>query len=190
MHLDIACSMAIYTLATVAFYLLGAGVLHARGSVPAAADMIRVLSQLYTGTLGDWAVWPFYVGAIATLYSTIFSATAGHARSFADMCRVMGLYARGDYAARLRYQRGFVVALSVVPVAFYLLLQSPVRMVIAGGVAQALMLPLIGVGTVYLRHRHLPIAVAPAPFVTAGLWGCTALCVGAMGYYVVLTVVR
>ena len=30
MHVDIACSLAVYTLATVAFYLLGAGVLHGR----------------------------------------------------------------------------------------------------------------------------------------------------------------
>ncbi len=28
MHLDIACSLVIYTFATLAFYLLGAGVLH------------------------------------------------------------------------------------------------------------------------------------------------------------------
>ena len=35
MHLDILCSLVIYTLATVAFYLLGAGVLHKSGVVPA-----------------------------------------------------------------------------------------------------------------------------------------------------------
>ena len=34
MHLDIACSLVIYTLATLAFYLLGAGVLHRAGLVP------------------------------------------------------------------------------------------------------------------------------------------------------------
>ena len=46
MHVDIVCSMLVYTLATAAFYLLGAGVLHPRGSVPAARDMIPVLSSL------------------------------------------------------------------------------------------------------------------------------------------------
>lgn len=190
MHVDIACSMAIYTVATVAFYLLGAGVLHGRGTVPAAGDMIRILSQIYTGTIGDWAVWPFYAGAIATLYSTIFAATAAHARSFADMCRVMGLYERDEYATRLRYRRGFVVALCIVPVTMYLLIESPVMMVILGGVAQALMLPLIGIATVYLRHRHLPRSVAPGGVVTAGLWVCTALCVAAMVYYAAVTLAR
>lgn len=190
MHVDIACSMAVYTVATVAFYLLGAGVLHGRGTVPAAGDMIRILSQIYTGTLGEWAVWPFYAGAVATLYSTIFAATAAHARSFADLCRVMGFYAREDYAARLHYQRWFVVAFCVVPVGLYLLIESPVTMVILGGVAQALMLPLIGIATVYLRHRHLPQVVAPNAFVTAGLWGCTGLCLGAMVYYVGVMILR
>ena len=37
MHLDIACSLVIYTCATLAFYLLGAGVLHKAGLVPKAA---------------------------------------------------------------------------------------------------------------------------------------------------------
>lgn len=190
MRLDIVCSLVIYTVSTVAFFLLGAGVLHAQGLVPAAGDLIPTLSQLYTGTLGAWAIWPFYVGAIATLYSTIFSATAAHARSFADMGRIMRLFDRHDYAARLRWQRRLVVALCVVPVGLYLLIESPVLMVILGGVAQALMLPLIGIGTIYLRHRRLPAAIAPGAFQTAALWGTTALCVAAMVYYAVLTASR
>jgi hypothetical protein len=190
MRLDIVCSLVVYTVATVAFFLLGAGLLHARGLVPAAGDLIPVLSQLYTGTLGGWAIWPFYLGAIATLYSTIFAATAAHARSFADMCRIMGLFDRHDYAARLRCQRTLVIALCIVPAGLYLLIESPVLMVILGGVAQALMLPLIGIGTIYLRHRRLPSAVAPGAFVTLSLWGTTALCLAAMLYYAVLTATR
>ena len=40
MHFDIFSSMVIYTVATIAFYLLGAGILHGMGLVPAAKDMI------------------------------------------------------------------------------------------------------------------------------------------------------
>ena len=60
MHLDILCSLVIYTMATVAFYLLGAGVLHRMGVVPAARDTVAVLSQIYTQTLGA-------VGAVGVL---------------------------------------------------------------------------------------------------------------------------
>src|SRR5262249_39221971 len=103
MYIDILASMVIYTVATVAFYLLGAGVLHSQGLVPAAKDMIPVLSRMYTQTLGGWSVWLFYAGAIATLYGTIFAATAANSRVYADMACLMGAFSKGDYAARCRW---------------------------------------------------------------------------------------
>jgi Mn2+/Fe2+ NRAMP family transporter len=63
MHVDIGVSLVVYTVATVAFYLLGAGILHGTGQVPAAKDMIPVLSSIYTRTLGGWALGLFYLGA-------------------------------------------------------------------------------------------------------------------------------
>jgi Mn2+/Fe2+ NRAMP family transporter len=183
MHLDIACSMVVYTMATVAFYLLGAGILHSQQTVPAARDMIPVLSRIYTGTLGPWALVPFYVGAVVTLYGTIFASIAAHARIFADMSRLMGRFARDDYAGRVRYRRGFIVALSVTAALAFLLVESPVRMVVFGGVAQALMLPVVGAGTLYLRHRRLPAEIAPNAFVTASLWACTLASLAVAVYY-------
>jgi len=183
MHLDIICSLAIYTLATVAFYLLGAGILHQRGTVPAATDMIPVLSQIYTGTLGNWALWVFYAGAVVTLYGTIFASVAAHSRVYADMCRIMGGFARDDYAARVRYRRVFVVLLATTGAVAFLVVGSPVRMVVFGGVAQALLLPIVGVGTLYLRHRRLPREVAPNPFVTVSLWACTVVTLAVALYY-------
>jgi manganese transport protein len=188
MHVDIFSSMLIYTIATVAFYLLGAGILHGQGLVPAAKDMIPVLSNIYTQTLGSWSLWLFYVGAIATLYGTIFAATAANSRVYADMCRLMGFFRPDDYAKRVRYRQGFVVFLTVVPALLFILVQSPVRMVIAGGLAQSLMLPVIGIGTLYLRHRHLPGEIAPPVWVSVALWLATVLILCLMVYYAILTV--
>lgn len=187
MHVDILCSMAVYTLATAAFYLLGAGILHARGIVPAARDMIPVLSRLYTETLGGWSIWLFYLGAIATLYGTIFAATAAQSRMMADMVRLLGGYARDDYAERQRWRRRFVVILSVTPVVLYLLVESPVKMVVAGGITQALLLPALGAAAVYLRHRRLPREIAPPLAVTALLWLAAVLMLFGMAYYALLT---
>jgi manganese transport protein len=183
MHLDITCSLAIYTMATVAFYLLGAGVLNRMGVVPGDRDMIVVLSNIYTQTLGRWALWLFYAGAVVTLYGTVFSSTAGNARLFADAVSIAGGFARDDAASRLRWRRRFVVALVLVPVAFYWFLRSPVQMVVAGGVAQAMMLPLIGIAAVYLRHRHLPATVQPSTITTVVLWISTAVMLGFALYY-------
>jgi manganese transport protein len=183
MHLDIIVSMIIYTIATVAFYLLGAGILHGMGKVPAAKDMIPVLSNIYTQTLGEWSLWLFYAGAIFTLYGTIFAATAAHSRLYADMLRLMGAFKADDYGRRLRYRNLFIVLLTVIPVTLYFLVQSPVKMVVAGGLAQAMMLPIIGLSTLYLRHRHLPKSITPSRWVTIGLWIATAVIVALIGYY-------
>jgi manganese transport protein len=185
MHFDIAVSMIIYTAATVAFYLLGAGVLHGMGLVPASADMIRVLSNLYTQTLGHWALGVFYVGAIATLYGTVFAATAAHSRMFADMCQLAGRFEADDEGRRLALRNRFVVLLGVVPVALFLTVQAPVAMVMVGGIVQAVMLPVISIGAIYLRHRRLPPEVAPSPVTTVALWMTTAAMVVMMGYYAV-----
>jgi Mn2+/Fe2+ NRAMP family transporter len=190
MHLDILCSLVIYTLATVAFYLLGAGVLHKSGVVPAQRDTIQVLSRLYTETLGDWALWLFYAGAVITLYGTIFASTAAHSRLFADAVRVGGGYAREDAAARRWWRNVFLVVLAVLPPIFYWLFESPVKMVIAGGTGQAAMLPLIGIAAIYLRHRHVPADIQPAAATTVMLWVATFVMAGFAGYYVAAQVMR
>lgn len=185
MHFDIAVSMVIYTAATVAFYLLGAGVLHGMGLVPASADMIPVLSNLYTQTLGGWALGVFYIGAIATLYGTVFAATAAHSRLFADMCRLAGRFDADDLPRRLAARNRFVVLLGLVPVALLFTVQAPVTMVMIGGIVQAVMLPVIGAGAIFLRHRRLPAEIAPSAATTAALWLTTGAMAVMMGYYAV-----
>jgi manganese transport protein len=76
-----------------------------------------------------------------------------------------------------------------VPVALFWTLESPVTMVMLGGIAQSLMLPVVGIGALVLRHRHLPPDIRPSPVTTAGLWVATILILVVMGYYVVLTYV-
>jgi Mn2+/Fe2+ NRAMP family transporter len=187
MNVDILASMVIYSTATVAFYFLGAGVLHAKGIVPTGTDMIVVLSRMYTETLGEWSVWLFYIGAIATLYGTIFAATAGNSRVLSDITRVAGFFERGDYEARVRTRNRYIWFHSLVPVAMILAVGSPVQMVKWGGAAQAMMLPIIGIGAVYLRHQRLPKEVRPGFLPTFGLWLAAILMSIFMIYYAFLS---
>jgi hypothetical protein len=149
--------------------------------------MIPVLSTIYTETLGPWALWLFYLGATVTLYGTIFASTAANARLYADLCRLLGLFEAGDYARRLAFRRRFVVLLTVVPALLFLAIESPVKMVVAGGIAQSVMLPAVGMGTLWLHHRRLPAEVAPHRGVTVGLWAATLVMLAATGYWVFLT---
>jgi hypothetical protein len=177
--------MVIYCVATLAFYMLGAGVLHRAGLVPAGSEMIVTLSRLYTATLGQWALWLFYAGAVITLYGTIFASTAAHARVTSDLVRMAGGFARDDGAARARWRDINTVLLAVLPAIFFWIFGNPVRMVVAGGIAQAVMLPLIGLAAVYLRHTRVPEELRPSPITTAALWLSAIVMVMATSFTVV-----
>ena len=128
----------------------------------------------------------FYLGAIATLYGTIFAATAGNCRVFADITRIAGYFERGDYRTRVNFRNRFIWFHVLVPVALILVVGSPVQMVKWGGTAQAVMLPVIGLGAVYLRHRRLPGSVRPGVFATFGLWLAAVLMALFVVYYIYL----
>ena len=97
----------------------------------------------------------------------------------------MGAFSADDAASRTRYRNFFVVLLTVIPVGLIFIFTDPVNMVRIGGIAQAMMLPVIGLGAVYLRHRHLPKDIQPSRWVTVGLWVATALIVWLMSYSVI-----
>jgi len=171
MNVDVIGSMIIYTIATVAFYLLGAGILHKMGLVPGGKEMIATLTNIYTQTFGEWAKWLFYLGAIVILYGTVVAATAGHSRMFSDFMRLQGAFPHDDYKARTRWRDIFIVVLILIPVVFYLIFgEAPVEMVVAGAIAQAMMLPIISFAAIYLVHKHLPAEVNAPWWMLALLW--------------------
>jgi hypothetical protein len=68
----------------------------------------------------------------------------------------------------------------------FLVFQSPVKMVVAGGVSQSLMVPVIAVGALFLRHRRLPADIAPSRGTTFLLWFSSVVIICLMIYYAVL----
>ncbi len=182
MGFDVLFSMVVYTFATIAFYFLGAGVLKGMGVTPQGPEMVQLLSSIYTETLGEWSSGLFMVGAFAVLYSTVFASTAAHCRVWADLIGMLGGYDRSDYRLRLRMIRVFVVILLVVPCVYFMWIKEPVLMVKIGGIAQAVMLPVIGGFTLYLRYRRMPRNILPKAWITLSLWISAVLMALLMGY--------
>lgn len=183
MQIDSLLAMVVYTVATVAFFILGAAVLNQMGTVPAGYDMVRTLSNMYTGTLGNWAYLLFLLGAFFVLYSTTFSATASNSRVIVDFLHlVRAIKVRSE--TQLWFWRRTVVAL-LLPL--YVLIHwwvgEPVGMVLIGGVAQACMLPIIGFSTLYLRYRHTDPALKPGWWSDVLLWLCSTLMLAFALYY-------
>jgi len=169
MHWDAYMSMAVYTFATVAFYLLGAAVLHRQGLDPEGSQMIRTLSRMYLPVFGPWAEWFFLLGAFAVLYSTFFVASASHARVAADAVRVFGVGA-GNEKARLWWVRMFCIGFPTFAFLAFACIRAPVGLILVSGVMQAIMLPMLGGATLYFRYRRCDPRIAPGPLWDVLLW--------------------
>jgi Mn2+/Fe2+ NRAMP family transporter len=170
MNWDALCAMIIYTVTTLAFFVLGASVLHSAKVLPEGMEMIQTLSKMYTEVLGVGAFYLFLVGAFAVLYSTIFVSVAGNARMFVDCLSLMGVIRVKDYADRKRWIRVLVVVQPLFHFLLFLAFKLPLWMVVVGGMAQTVMLPVVASAALYLRHRRLDPKLAPARSLDFLLW--------------------
>lgn len=153
LKIDAWASMGVYTFTTVVFYLLGAAVLWRVGLNPARGDMIRTLSEMYVPVFGSWAQGVFLFGAFAVLYSTFFVVAAGYSRMVADAFGLFGFH-DGSEAARLKWTKVISMIWPLMALSTYLFVKAPVAMILASGVAQAVMLPMLGVAVLYFRYKR------------------------------------
>jgi manganese transport protein len=182
LQLDAWISLVVYTVATAAFYLLGAAVLHGRSIKVENENLIENLSAMYRTSFGPWGLAIFLVGAFFVLYSTLFVATASNARLFADSLGIFKVfrYRRpGQVSAMVR------LACVLIPLcagSLCLSIGQPLTLVVVGGLAQACMLPLLGGAALYLRFFRADPRLAPGRLWTAFL-GLSFLAMTAIGAY-------
>lgn len=158
---DAWVSMVIYTTATVAFYLLGAAVLHGQGLEIGNDNVIANLSVMYQESFGRAGLWIFVIGAFIVLYSTVFISTASNGRLFADLLKMFGFVKEASPADRARHIRIACVLLPVLYLTFFLCFRQPVTLVSIGAVAQGVMLPLLAVAALYFHRVWTVRSLAP-----------------------------
>jgi manganese transport protein len=185
LRIDAWVSFAIYTTTTIAFYLLGAAILHAKNLQVENSQMITTLSHMYRETFGPWSFWFFLVGAFAVLYSTVFGATASNARLFADAVSLFGLKKYRDAAERMRWVKIGCVLLPIAFAVVYLTLGDPVSLVFVGALAQGLMLPFLGVAALYFHYRRMDRSLGSGWIWKMFLW-ISVLCMVIAGLYKVM----
>ena len=161
MQIDAWFSMIVFTIATVAFYILGAAVLKPRGLVPEGPGMIETLAQMYVEPLGIWTREVFLIGAWAVLFKTLYVATAGNSRLTADFLNLSGLWKTHDVVGRERTVNAFCIFYPLLAIGLFFAFPEPKTLVAIGGYAQALMLPLITGATLFLRMRDTDRRVGP-----------------------------
>jgi Mn2+/Fe2+ NRAMP family transporter len=169
MHWDAWCSMVVYTFATVAFYFLGAAVLGRSGLKAEGTEMIRTLGVMYEPVFGTGAEYLFLFGSFAVLYSTFFVASASHARVCSDALRVLGVTSPSE-RTRQRLVRIFSGLFPFLALLFYVAIPAPRKLVLASGMMQALMLPMLAASALYFRYRRCDARLVPSGLWDSMLW--------------------
>jgi len=189
MRVDAWIAMVIYTTATIAFYLLGAAILHRGGQSVDDDSLVTSLSLLYTESFGQAGLWVFLIGAFMVLFSTLFVSTASNARLFADGGRVFRLLRLPTAESRRRVIRLASIGIPALISVVYLITGRPVTLVFVGAFAQALMLPFLAGAALYFMHRRIPDSLRPGAVWVGFVW-LSFVSLTAIGLYQAVTQLR
>lgn len=170
MHLDAWVSMIVFTVSTVAFYFMGAAVLHPQGLHPEGVNMIATLSRMFVDTFGGWTQIVFLIGAGAVLFKTLYLSAAGNGRLAADFLSLSGALRYSSAVERSRVIQGLALFIPVLALFLFFIYKDPREMVVVGGFAQALTLPIISGAAIYFRYRKLDRRLTPSFILDVLLW--------------------
>ncbi|TCP54964.1 Mn2+/Fe2+ NRAMP family transporter [Tamaricihabitans halophyticus] len=187
MRLDVFVSWLICTVSTLAFYLMGASVLHPQNLVPEGNDIITTLSRIYTDILGPWAEYLFLFGAIAVLFSTNVTSCAAVPRLWTNTLGLLGVLDWHDPKARARGIRIFTYCLPVLWAAMFLFVQSPLVMFQIGAIATGIFLLAVLFAVWRLRSTEVEDRFKENPLLTLALV-LASIGITVLGIYTILEV--
>ncbi len=160
MYLDAIVAMMIYTLVTVAFYLLGAAVLHGRENIPQGNDVIETLALIYTQSLGNSVRIVYLIGAFFVLFSSVYATLAAWTRVFPNLFGELGWLDFTDVTKRKKTMAWLAIAFPAIWAVIYLYIQLPVLMVLSGGIIGSVMLLLVVMAALDFKYRRKQVLKA------------------------------
>lgn len=170
MRLDAMVSMMIYTVATCAFYLLGASVLQRQARLADGSGLILQLSRIFAEVLGEGSTAVFMLCAFSVLYSTMFSNNAGLSRLWADLLRMFRVIDPEDERQSSRALAILAWLLPAVWTAGYFAVRKPLGLVVVMGISNAVFLLVVAWQAMVFRYRHTDRRLLPSRAFDAALW--------------------
>jgi len=125
---------------------------------------------MFTDTFGAWTEVVFLIGAGAVLFKTLYLSCAGNSRLLADFLSLSGAVRYTTAQQRANVIHRLSLVFPVIALVLFLAFKEPAWMVVFGGSAQALMLPIISGATIYFRYRKLDRRITPTLMLDICLW--------------------
>ena len=139
---DMNTSYIIAMLTGMVFLIVGAVVLQPLGIVPESREMGLTIARIYTETFGAWVFPVIIAGAVAALFSTVFTYFDGQARVFEECC-VRLRKSWDDPATRKLLYRGFQLLWLIGGAAIMFGLPKPIFVVQVASVMALVFSPII-----------------------------------------------
>lgn len=181
MYLDAIAAMVIYTIVTVAFFLLGSAILYGRTDIPEGNGVINTLALIYTETLGPGIKTAYLVGGFFVLFSSLYATLAAWTRLYADIFGQMKWIDFGN----LKQRRTVIALLSwIFPfcwAAAYLFIELPVVMVLFGGIVGSFLLLLVVFAAVNFKYKETT-DIPSGLFYNLAFW-CSVVSIAFVGIY-------
>ena len=190
LHTDVWLALIILTCATLPYYILGAGVLNEMGERPNGLETISVLSNMFTQTLGPWALWLFGFGAFFILFSTVLSGIGAGGRFIPDYLIEMDFFDRSNLRKRRAWIRGYVTVMPFLGFLIYLWLENPVLLIMIGGLTIAVTTPIQTGATIWLQSRQMDQRILPGNAARVGLWAIFLFQVVMAGFVIWFVVLK
>ncbi len=153
MRSDLVAGAILVSIVTVAFYILGAGVLYAVGKVPGGFDAIETISMIFTETVGGWTRPLFMVAAISILFTTYMVNTAGIARIVGDCLIKAKVIKAEDQMKRMAVRRVFTVLAPIAMLLLYYVVGNPTQLIMVGSFVLSLSVPVAAVIALILENK-------------------------------------
>ena len=169
MRWDAWCSMVVYTLSTIVFYLLGATVLNRAGLHPAGSELIRTLSAMYEPVFGEMAVALFLFGAFAVLYSTFFVGIASNTLVLSDAIEIFSKGIKRQWN-QLTLRPWLNLGLPLFAFVLFVFFPNPKLLILLAGITNTFMLPVLGFAALYYRYHYTRPALKPNKVWDVFLW--------------------
>ncbi|MBK5279901.1 MAG: Nramp family divalent metal transporter [Bacteroidia bacterium] len=187
MYLDAFVAMIIYTVVTIAFYLLGAAVLHNRGDIPQGNQVIETIALIYTQSLGPGVKNVYLVGAFFALFSSLFASLAAWTRLYADIFGQIGWIDFSNVDQRRKMIAIFAWLFPFTWAAAYLFIDSPVLMVLSGGVVGSFMLFIVIFAALHFKYKRTTLVTSGLLYDTA-FW-ISVISILGVGVYGIMKVI-
>ena len=176
MYIDAIFAMLVYTVVTVAFFLLGSALLHGKGVFNEGGQIFLVnLSRLYTETLGEWSAPLFYFGAFVVLFSTAFSALGAWTRQFTDAFGQIGILNFANLKERRLWIGGLAWVIPIIWGVVYLSFKNPVWMVFVGGFVTSIILLVVLFAAIVFKSRRRGSVIRTGRSYEAAFWLSAAM---------------